>query len=317
MFRLHNIFFNNFNLKILSVILAVLLWFVVIGESKNELGMDVPIEFQGIAQDVTIAGDIPSTIHIRLKGSATLLRPLTKKPPFFSIDLAGAKVGDNVILLGEHQLKNLSLGINVVDITPPTITLTLDTIIEKRLPVVIETSGSLPRGYQIANMSTMPEFAVVRGTKRYLQKIDKITTKPIDLSTIEQQLSREVALSYLPEKIKSIDPLTVKVFIAISEERTQRSIKGVRIDFINKPPSLERLSYSNYFVDLLVNSPQTLLLDEIRHNTNVFVDLAELEGSGVEDHYVTLPVTIELPDKVNLISANPKQVEVIFNQKKK
>lgn len=313
MLKIQSLLFSNFYLKILSVIIAILLWFFVIGESKNEIGLDAPLEFKGIPHDVTIVNNIPTAIHVRLKGSSTLLRPLTEKNPLFNIDLSNVKMGKNVILLEKKDLKNIPLGVEVIDISPVAITVILDTIIERRLPVVVKTTGTPPRGYQLSETKIEPESVLARGPKGYLQEIDTIFTNPINLSTIKGNATREAALSFDPKRLKFIDPLTVKVFISISEKRAQRSIKGIRINFINKPLTIERISYNNYFVDLLVNSPQNMLVDEIRHDTRVVVDLAVLDTVPSENT-ATLPIEINLPDGVRLIWADPPQVEVVFNR---
>jgi len=313
MIKIHSLLFSNFYLKILSVIIAILLWFFVIGKSKNEMGLDATLEFKGIPQNVTIVNNIPTTIHVRLKGSSTLLRPLTEKRPLFTIDLSNVKMGENVILLEKKDLKNIPLGVEVIDISPVTITVILDKLIERHLPVLLKTTGTLPRGYQISETKIEPEKVLARGTKSYLQEIDAIFTNPVNLNTIKGNATREVTLSFDPKRLKFIDPLTVKVFINISEERTQRSIKGIRINFINKPATIKRISYSNYFVDLLVNSPQNMLVDEIRHGTKVVVDLAPL-NTIPQENTATLPIEINLPDGAKIIWADPPQVEIVFNR---
>jgi len=313
MIKIHSLLFSNFYLKILSVIIAILLWFFVIGKSKNEMGLDATLEFKGIPQNVTIVNNIPTTIHVRLKGSSTLLRPLTEKRPLFTIDLSNVKMGENVILLEKKDLKNIPLGVEVIDISPVTITVILDKLIERHLPVLLKTTGTLPRGYQLSETKIEPEKVLARGTKSYLQEIDVIFTNPVNLNTIKGNATREVTLSFDPKRLKFIDPLTVKVFINISEERTQRSIKGIRINFINKPATIKRISYSNYFVDLLVNSPQNMLVDEIRHGTKVVVDLAPL-NTIPQENTATLPIEINLPDGAKIIWADPPQVEIVFNR---
>jgi len=313
MIKIQSLLFSNFYLKIFSVVIAILLWFFVIGESKNEIGLNATLEFKGIPKDVTIVNNIPSTIHVRLKGSSTLLRPLEEKRPLFNIDLSKKKIGENVIMLGKNDLKNIPLGVEVIDISPVAITVILDKLIEKQLPVTVKTTGTLPSGYQLAETRIEPEKVLAKGTKSYLQEIDTIFTNPINLNTVKKNTTREATLSFDPKSLKFIEPLTVKVFISISEERAQRSIKGMRINFINKPSTIGRISYSNYFVDLLVNSPQKMLVDEIRHATKVVVDLAALD-SVPQENTATLPITVKLPDGVNLIWADPPQVEVVFNR---
>ncbi len=313
MLKIQSLLFSNFYLKILSVIIAILLWFFVIGESKNEMGIDTSLEFKGIPENVTIVNNIPTAIHVRLKGSSTLLRPLTEKRLLFNIDLSNVKIGENVILLEKKDLKNLPLGVEVIDISPVAITVILDKLIEKRLPVVVKTTGSPPHGYQLSETRIEPENVLARGTKSYLQEIDTIFTNPINLNTVKNNTTREATLSFDPKRLKFIEPLTVKVFINISEERTQRSIKGIRINFINKPATIKRISYSNYFVDLLVNSPQEVLVDEIRHDTKVVVDLAALDTIP-QENTATLPIEVNLPNGIKLIWADPPQVEVVFNR---
>ncbi len=313
MIKIQSLLFSNFYLKILSVVIAILLWFFVIGESKNEMGLDASLEFKGIPQDVTIVNNIPSAIHIRLKGSSTLLRPLTEKKPLFNIDLSQVKMGENVILLEKKDLKNIPLGVEVIDISPVAITVVLDKLIEKRLPVLIKTKGTLPRGFQLAETKIIPSTVLAKGTQSYLRELDSIYTNPVNLSAIKGQVTKEVTLAFDPKRVKFIDPLTVKVFISISEERTQRSIKGIRINFINRPPTINRISYSNYFVNLLVNSPQNMLVDEIRHSTKVVVDLAPL-ATIPQENTATLPIKIDLPEGAKLIWADPPQVEVVFNR---
>jgi hypothetical protein len=305
------IMFSNLNLKILSLIIAVLLWFFVIGESKTEQGMDIPVEFKGIPEAVTIVNDVPATIHVRVKGSTTLLRPLSDKPPILSIDLAAAKIGENIILLDKKYLKNLPLGVDVVDISPVSITVVLDRIVERRLPIEVATTGALPPGYILSRLEAIPQTVVVRGTRTYLEDLDRIVTKPIDLGEINGRLEREVPLVFIPGKLKFIDPIAVKVIAEIREERVHRSIKGVRIDFVGRPEGLDRLSFSHYFVDIQVDCPQTMLLDDIRDATVAVVDLNPLAGIKGEGD-LRLPVNVQLPERVVLLSANPEAVEVIY-----
>ncbi|MBN2233238.1 MAG: YbbR-like domain-containing protein [Deltaproteobacteria bacterium] len=305
------IMFNNLNLKILSLIIAVLLWFFVIGESKTEQGMEIPVEFKGIPEAVTIVNDVPSAIHIRVKGSATLLRPLNDKPPIFSVNLSAADIGENIVLLDQKYLKNLPLGVAVVDISPVSITVVLDRIVEKRLPVEVTTVGAVPPGYVLSRLAAVPETVLVRGTRTYLEDIERIATKPVNLAEIDGRMERDVPLVFVPGRLKFIDPLAVRVTAEIREERVHRSIKGVRINFVNRPEGLSRLSFSHYFVDIQVDCPQTMLLDDIRDATVAVVNLAPLSGiSGEGD--LQLPVNVRLPERVLLLSANPEALEVIF-----
>jgi YbbR domain-containing protein len=314
MAQLRALIFKNAALKLLSLGLAALLWFFVSGKSKTELALSVPIEFTSIPKDMTIINKVPTSIHIRVKGTKTLLRPLTVKPPSLSVNLSKATTGKNVIHLAQESFNDLPLGVDVVNLDPESLTIYLDRFIITRLPIRVRTLGSPPRGYQVREIRVTPPEVEFKVSERYLKGHDYVTTEPIDISQIRKDATFEVSLLTPPNELKPINPETrINATFIISESLAQRVIKGIRINFINRIPKLGRIGISNYFVDLVVECPLLTQVDDIRKNAHITVDLKPLL-SDRQGGYYTLPIKVELPEHVRLLSMDPAEVEIVLRK---
>ena len=314
MVQIRSLFFENLTLKILSIILAAFLWFFVSGKSKTELALSVPVEFTSIPDDMTIITKVPTSIHIRAKGTKTLLRPLTAKPPSLSINLAKAVTGENVIRLAQESFNDLPLGVDVVHLDPDTLTIYLDRFVKVTLPIEIKTKGVLPKGFQIRGIKITPPTAEFRASEKYLKKHDIVFSKPLDISQIRQSTTIDVFLLTPPNELKLLNPeRKISVAIEIGESQAQRVIKGIRIDFQNRNKEIGRIGISNYFVDLVVECPLLMQIDDIRKKAQISVDLVHLLKVN-ENGYYTFPIQVSLPEKVKLLSIDPTEVEIVFKK---
>ncbi|RLB67332.1 MAG: hypothetical protein DRH03_11115, partial [Deltaproteobacteria bacterium] len=286
MAQIRSLFFKNLTLKILSIILAGFLWFFVSGKSKTELALSVPVEFTSIPTNMTIITKVPTSIHIRVKGTKTLLRPLTSKPPSLSINLGKAVTGKNVIRLAQETFNDLPLGVDVVNLDPDTLTIYLDRFIKTSLPIKIKTKGQLPKGFQIREITITPPTADFRASEEYLKNNDVVFSEPIDLTLLRKSTKVDLVLLTPPNKLKLIDPASkISAVIEIGESLAQRVIKGIRIDFQNRNKEIGRIGISNYFVDLVVECPLLMQIDDIRKQAHIGIDLAPLMEKNENGYY--------------------------------
>ncbi len=65
--------FRNFGLKALSLALGVLLWMVVSGEETVERALRVPLELQQVPAGLELAGEVPATVDVRVRGASGAL----------------------------------------------------------------------------------------------------------------------------------------------------------------------------------------------------------------------------------------------------
>jgi YbbR domain-containing protein len=124
MSTLRRLVLHNWHLKLLSLILAFLLWSVYISEPQVEIGYLVPLEFKGVSEVLEISGDVPAQVHLRLRGRSAVLRRLTPADLAVTVNLDAASAGENQLTLTSRQV-DLPPGTEVVRFSPSQIRIIL------------------------------------------------------------------------------------------------------------------------------------------------------------------------------------------------
>jgi len=114
---LRSIFLHNAGLKLLSLVIASLLWSTYTSEPRVEIGFEVPVEFTHLADNIEIGPDVPLRVHVRLRGRPIVLRRLIPADITVRVDLAGMGAGQMIYRPAADQLE-LPLGVELVSITP-------------------------------------------------------------------------------------------------------------------------------------------------------------------------------------------------------
>ena len=108
-------------------VLVCLLWVFVIGIRQGEVGFNIPIEYYSVPQNLTIQGEPPKEVNVRLKGSERLLSSLKPDQIRMRVDLSAAHQGNNQISLSETNI-NTGPGISVTKLYPRNIRLILSPV---------------------------------------------------------------------------------------------------------------------------------------------------------------------------------------------
>lgn len=116
---------HNWYLKLLSLLLAFLLWSVITGEPPAEVGFTVPLELRNVPPGLFVAGDVPASVQVRLHGPAALMRRLSPSSIIVAIDLANRKAGDHAFSMTPQDVV-VPYGVRVVRISPATVRLRLE-----------------------------------------------------------------------------------------------------------------------------------------------------------------------------------------------
>ncbi len=114
--------------KALFLLLVCLLWVFVIGLRQGEVGLNIPIEYYSVPQNLVITGEPPKEVNVRLKGSQRLLLSLKPDQIRARVDLSGAHKGSNQISLSEANI-DAGPGISVSNYYPRNIRLQLSPVL--------------------------------------------------------------------------------------------------------------------------------------------------------------------------------------------
>lgn len=108
---------KNWSLKLLALAISFLLWTTYTAEPFSEVGYVVPLEFRSVPPNLEIAGDVPTQVHLRVRGRSGLLRRFTPADFSIAVDLSGRPAGETLVPLTPDQV-TVPYGATVVSIAP-------------------------------------------------------------------------------------------------------------------------------------------------------------------------------------------------------
>lgn len=280
---------RNWLLKIFSVVFAVGLWaFVNLGAREAEQTLLVPIELRNLPPTLVITNPVADSVDVRIRGPRTILGSIDERRQRVVLDLASAQVGTTAFKIDSEML-SLPRGVSVVRVHPVQVTISVDRIVRKSLPVVPDVAGALPAGYRIVDTDIRPSTVLVTGPANQVETLEKIRTEPLNVPAASA-FDESVALERLGELVQ-LQPERVVVRGRVEEIKVSQDFKQVEIGVRNAGT---RYLVQPRRADVIVRGPRRLLQGLKLSQENVFVDVAGLApGAHREKIEVTLPEGIE------------------------
>lgn len=116
---------HNWHLKLLSLVLALLLWMVITGEPPTEVGFSVPLELRNTPLGMVVVSDVPASVQVRMHGPAALVRRLGAGDIVVALDLAGLARGEHAFALSPDDVV-VPYGVRVVRLSPTQVRIRLE-----------------------------------------------------------------------------------------------------------------------------------------------------------------------------------------------
>lgn len=216
-------------LALVSLLIAVALW-VVVSEEENPIRIElltasVPLEVANVDSTLAVASTLAS---VQLRVAAPDDRWATLTPANFRayVDLNGSGARElhvpvQVEVLGVSRVR-------VVDTIPASITLNLEDLVAKQVPVQPRVVGTLPRGYELG--STVPDrrAAEVVGAKSLVALVSAVTAN-VNVTGLTVGLDQTVPLTAVTEgggEIRGVTvrPSTARIAVAVTQSLLVRTL---------------------------------------------------------------------------------------------
>ncbi len=202
---------NLWGLRILSLALAILIWFFVSVEKRepqSDRVVDANVTYKTAPGFVVL--DPIQAIQVRIRGTQTQLRSVNPFLVDAQVELPAAQVGPREVVLGSEHL-SLPSGIEVVSIEPNVLRLELDREISDLLPVEPRLEGEPAAGAIARTPEAIPSEVLVRGPESRLRSVGALSTTPVDLTGHALDFEERAAVVSPDSLIKVVDPLLVTV----------------------------------------------------------------------------------------------------------
>jgi YbbR domain-containing protein len=178
-----NYVFKNLPFKIVSLAIAVLLWWVVGRDQPVEMPLTVPLEFVNAPANLDINSDYPLQARVTLRGPQRQLQNLNASEIHALVNTRGAEPGERTYDLTADNIR-APRNVRVVQIVPAQIHVTFDRSVERAVRVQPRVIGTLVSGYSIRQVKAQPGTITILGPARRVNAIDTAMTDPVDATGV-------------------------------------------------------------------------------------------------------------------------------------
>lgn len=293
---------NNWGLKLISLIFAILLWYFVVGEDKIDTTVYIPVEIVNLPRELVISNQFKKQLEATVSGPRGLISSLNRQRITRTINLAKAAPG-TVVIRNEPETIQFPRGVAVSRIQPTHITLLIDELVEKELPVQARTTGDPAAGHELAGVVFEPPLIKISGPKAVVGREKLLTAKPIDISGLKGPTAIQVPLELRPALLELMGETVVTANVVIREKTMERIIADVPIQAAD-PDSARKVTIEPDTINIRALLP----LSSKGNQTRLFEATVLTEGLSVGVH--RLPVKITAPEQIKIIEALPPTVTV-------
>lgn len=288
-------------LKLASLALASVLWFVIAGEKSSEMGLEIPVELQNFPRDLELTGDPVTQVEVRLRASPGIIQQVGKGDVSARIDLSGASEGERIVHLSAESIR-VPFGVTVVRINPSIITLNFEPTLHKLVPVRPRLIGRPAASREVAEVQADPAAVRIAGPKSRVQEVESAFTEPVSVEGALASVSDTVNIGLEDPVLRIQGSPSVRVTAQIRELEETRAFDALPVEPRGAPASLRPAA-----VRVVLRGPAAALAQLSARSVHPYVELAGLGDAAAA------AVSVELgagARGISVLHVEPAQVAV-------
>ena len=215
---------KDITIKIISVMIAIILWYNVLDKNTNPVEdkvINIPLKIlnESSLADKNIGlknRDFPNTIKVTVKGRKDKIVLLGPNDFQAQIDMGNIKSAiDKELPVNVIYAK----GDFTVVTNPETVALSLENIIQNSFKVEVNKTGSLSKYYKIIKETVEPKTVTLKGYESIIKNISKVQVT-VNVDKLDRDFSDEVACKFFSSNgqeytaYKNNIPVNVKLEVA-------------------------------------------------------------------------------------------------------
>src|ERR1700752_4765606 len=176
------IFVEDWNLKLLSLGITLVLWLVVTGQNQP-VTAHVSVQLNFIRPpSLEISNDPPRAVDVMLTGSRNKLDDLTTLDLVATVDISDQRAGERVLRLADKAQISLPQGVKVDGFQPSAIPVRLEPIIERQLSIEPKIEGKPAEGFEVYGAQSAKGSILIRGPASHVYALQTARTETIWLT---------------------------------------------------------------------------------------------------------------------------------------
>ncbi len=298
---------KDMNLRIISVLFAVFLWFFVLDSSNPISSVEISIPLNIVNEDIMKDSGIivkernfPKSVSVNIKGRKDKISNFSSNDAEAILDLSKVNDVDTEFLHVDVYISENRSGVMFDGVTPRVISLELEKVGENPFPVKIITTGTPKENYKIIGVSAVPETVSIEATDSVINSIGEVRAF-VDISDISGDIVlKKECLVFSKDGEEAIEldkPIIVDIKVEVAKE-------------IPIVPNVKGRPARNYSDGIHKVTPAKALIagptDVVNWIDNIKTEVIDIENINES---TTKTVAIELPSGVRLVDT-PKHVNV-------
>ena len=165
---------SNLGLKITALLIAVAIWLYVSQSQGPEVTKSfiVPVQTRNLPENIANTTTLPN-VTVTLRGSKILLEKIREENINAYVDFLDKKQGKDQVFVKVDFPQTVRL----VDMDPNVVSVDLQKLQEKELPIVVTYYGQAPAGITLGEAQTDPKRLIIYGPSQGLSNIKEVHVK--------------------------------------------------------------------------------------------------------------------------------------------
>ncbi len=304
----YRLFRENIGLKIVSLVIAVFLFWVVREDKGQEVDVEVPVVLSNLSEHEVFVGEMPKVLRVRVRDRwSRLARALERKANPYLVDLRG--FSDQTVYVFEadriRQLLGVT-GLSIQSVYPSDFVVRTEPKVERVVPVRANFVGKPQEGYEVVTARVRVEPSEVRvwGAKTSVQQVNELFTYPVNLGTLDKDVRLVVKVQKPAFPFIFLDDEQVTLHIPVQALQGRLNLEEVPVLVKNCPEGFAcRVEPASVRVSLHGPKPVLLRVERREVPVEVLVQVGDEEASV--GRHSSVPVECRRPAELECrLSAN-------------
>ncbi len=297
---------ENKGLKLLSLLLALLL-FALSRQPISDLKLfNVPLEFRGLSPNVEISGAFDQTVSVRVRGPRDVVRGLTPNQLSVVADLTNKEAGERTVQLRPGDVSLPDDSIEVIQIEPASIPLFLEPKLRKSVAVEAQFTGQLAEGLEVYRIGVEPSTVEIEGPQSQVNKIGRVLTETVNLSGRNRDFRATLDVETPHRSLRVLTVAPVNLSVDIGERRSFKRLTGVPVHWVNQQQGARLLTKT---IEVELYGPKSAVEALRPKDLRADVNANDLP-SGISNLKPEVVLPVATDSDIEVRSINPKEVKV-------
>ena len=282
---------ENLPARIICLLVACGLWVYVMTDQNPIMERNVEVRLQQMnLPNHMMAFNVPDKVVVKVRGTRTKVSDNLENKIVATLNMKTATEGQQTI-----PVKVSFANGDVVQVIPSEVSVYVDTVSEKKVPVVTRIVGAISNDMTIGHSVITPAQVTLRGATHRIDKVNKVVA-PIDVTEHQGDFQTEselVAVSEDGYDIPNMKIIPERVMVQATMVSQMLSVDiPVKLVMSGELPKGIIVTKSEVLPDKVRITAPPSMLKELKAINTKPVDVSKLEGSMV------VAAELDLPEKV-------------------